>query len=338
MTSTSSFRRGTDPHQLAGALALACALTFAAAPVLAQSNAAHAEALFKEGKDLLAQKKYDAACPKLAESARLDPGSGTLLALGLCYEAQGKFASSWGAYVEASAAARRDKRDDREKAANGKAAEVEKKVSHVTFDVDAATAGLRGFELRLDGTVLGSAGWSNAPVDPGEHTVEVSAPGKTPFSTTFTAGAVADKKQVQLAALADAPVAVAPAGGPGVVTPDAPSTSGATQRIIGFSVGGVGLVLAGVGTIFGIQALSKSSDVKSVCSLQRCTDPAAVAKNEEAKTAADISTVTLSLGAAAVVAGLVLVFTAPKGPSPTALHVTPAVGPGVAGLTFGGAF
>lgn len=342
MTSTSSFRRVTDPHRLASAVALACALTFGATPVFAQSNAAHAEALFKEGKDLLAQKKYEAACPKLAESARLDPGSGTLLALGICYEAQGKFASSWGAYVEAGAAARRDKRDDREKAANGKAAEVEKKISHVTFDVDATTAGLRGFELRLDGTALGSAGWSNAPVDPGEHTVEVSAPGKTPFSSTFTAGAVADKKQVHIAALADAPVAVTPAGdggsGSGVVTPDAPARSGATQRIIGFSVGGVGIVLAGVGTIFGIQALSKSSDVKSVCSVQRCTDPAAVAKNEEAKTAADISTVTLSLGAAAVVAGLVLVFTAPKNASSTALHVTPAIGPGVAGLTFGGAF
>ena len=337
MTSTSSFKRGTAPQRLAKAIALACALTFSV-PAIAQSNAAHAEALFKEGKDLLAQKKYEAACPKLAESARLDPGSGTLLALGLCYEAQGKFASSWGAYVEASAAARRDRRDDREKAANGKAAEVEKKISHVTFDVDASTAALRGFELRLDGTALGSAGWSNAPVDPGEHTVEVSAPGKTPFSTTFTAGAVADKKQVHIAALADAPVAVAPGGGNGAVTPEAPASSGATQRIIGFSVGGVGIVLAGVGTIFGVQALSKSSDVKSVCSVQRCTDPAVVAKNEDAKTAADISTVTLSIGAAAVVAGLVLVFTAPSRPSPTALRVMPAVGPGVAGLTFAGAF
>lgn len=319
------------------AWALACGLMLSASPVLAQSNAAHAESLFKEGKELLAQKKYEQACPKLAESARLDPGSGTLLALGLCYEGQGKFASAWGAYIEAGAASRRDKRDDREKAANGKAAEVEKKVSHVTFEVDVATAGLRGFELRLDGTTIGSAGWSGAPVDPGEHTVEVLAPGKTPFSSKFSVAAVADKKQIHIDPLADAPVA---AGTPGSVpgTPDAPTSSGTTQRIIGYSVGGAGIVLLGVGTIFGIQALSKSNDVKDVCSLQRCTDPAAVAKNQDAKTAADISTVTIGLGAAAVVAGVVLIFTAPKSSSPTALHLAPTVGPGVAGLSLGGAF
>ena len=334
MISTSSFKRDTRRR-----IAFACGLmlALAASPVLAQSNAAHAESLFKEGKELLAQKKYEQACPKLAESARLDPGSGTLLALGLCYEGQGKFASAWGAYIEASAAARRDKRDDREKAANGKAAEVEKKVSKVTFDVDATTAGLRGFELRLDGTALGSAGWSGAPLDPGEHTVEVAAPGKTPFSTKFTVAAVADKKQIHIDPLADAPVAALPPGtGPG--TSEAPTSSGTTQRIIGFSVGGVGIVLLGVGTVFGIQALSKSNDVKDVCSLQRCTDPAAVAKNEDAKTAADISTVTIGIGAAAIVGGLVLVFTAPRNPSPTALHVTPTVGPGVAGFSLGGAF
>ena len=335
MTSKSSFRRATRRQTaFAGALALA----LGASPVFAQSNAAHAESLFKEGKELLAQKKYEQACPKLADSARLDPGSGTLLALGLCFEGQGKFASAWGAYVEAGAASRRDKRDDREKAANGKAAEVEKKVSHVTFEVDAATAALRGFELRLDGTVLGSAGWSAAPVDPGEHTVETVAPAKTPFSTKFTIAAVADRKQIHIDPLIDAPVAATPPSGNPPATPDAPTGSGTVQRVLGFSVGGVGVVLVGVGTFFGVQALSKSSDVKNVCSLQICTDPAAVAKNQEAKTAADISTVTLGIGAAAVVAGVILIFTAPRHPSATALHLAPTVGPGVAGLSVGGAF
>ena len=45
-------------------------------PTLAYAQ--DADALFKEGRALLDAKKFDEACPKLAESQRLDPGAGTL--------------------------------------------------------------------------------------------------------------------------------------------------------------------------------------------------------------------------------------------------------------------
>ena len=79
--------------------------------ILATSSAAWAaptpedvalsEALFREGKTLLQEGKFDQACPKLAESHRLDPAGGTLVTLGLCYEGAGKTASAWVVFGDA---------------------------------------------------------------------------------------------------------------------------------------------------------------------------------------------------------------------------------------------
>ena len=85
-------------------------------------------------------------------------------------------------------------------------------------------------------------------------------------------------------------------------------------------------------------ALSASSDVKKVCSVQSCTDPDAVSKNESAKTFADVSTVTIILGSALAVAGVVVVLLAPRPKTEVTARVAPAFGPGYAGLALGGTF
>ena len=70
---------------IAAALASAFALT-PIAVARAAGNEAAAEALFLEAQKLVKQKNYAEACPKFAESNRLDRGAGTLIHLANCYE------------------------------------------------------------------------------------------------------------------------------------------------------------------------------------------------------------------------------------------------------------
>src|SRR5260221_11014313 len=66
----------------------------------AQNDPVAARTLFDEGRKLLADGKYDAACPKLEESQRLDPGTGTLFNLADCWEQIGRTASAWARFLE----------------------------------------------------------------------------------------------------------------------------------------------------------------------------------------------------------------------------------------------
>src|SRR5271166_5257799 len=93
--------------RVAAPLALVVALVSARAS-LAQTSAgdkAAAQAIFDEGKRLMDAGQFAQACPKFADSEKLDPGVGTLLNLGVCYEKNGQTASAWATYKEAASAA-----------------------------------------------------------------------------------------------------------------------------------------------------------------------------------------------------------------------------------------
>src|SRR5262245_53123818 len=110
MTTLSLSRIGSWLPALRSALGIGfcAALAFAPEPAWTAPTPAEvavAEALFRQGKDLLAAGKTSEACPKLAESQRIDPAGGTLIALALCYEADGKTASAWVVFGEAQAVA-----------------------------------------------------------------------------------------------------------------------------------------------------------------------------------------------------------------------------------------
>jgi hypothetical protein len=218
-----SSRTRRNPHALRIGLpaALAVAGMLAARPAVAAPNdSALAETLYQTARELMDQGKYAEACPKFAESYRVGPATGTLLNLAACHEAQGKLASAWAEFMNASVAARRDGRPDRVQYADEHARDLLPKLSRLTITaapgLDTSTV-----EIALDGTLVGPATLGvAAPLDPGEHVVEATSPGKRSFSATVTLGAVADQQTVTIPELSPAET---PAGAPPPVVTAAPA-------------------------------------------------------------------------------------------------------------------
>jgi hypothetical protein len=283
----------------------------------AQTETARAESLFREGKKLLAQQQYDQACPKFAESARIEPSSGVELALAICYEGAGKLASAWGAYTTAIALARRDGRPDRVEAATQAAAVLEPKLARVSIAVAPRTAALAGLEIRQDGVVLGTGAWSGSPVDSGSHTLEAKAPGHVPFTTVFTIENAAPPQTVTVPTLQElAPSPPEPPSQPSPVERQRPSGLLRTAEYIGI---GTGLALVIPGLITGAIAISDARDVRRACPTTPCSNASAVSENQTAGTLADTSTGLLVAGGALIAGGVLMVLFAP---TPTAASTT----------------
>lgn len=88
-----------DPrHHCAIRLAAIVAALAASArcPAETEPPAVVAERLFREGREAVKRGDYAVACPKFAESQRLDPANGTLLNLALCEEGWGHAADARG--------------------------------------------------------------------------------------------------------------------------------------------------------------------------------------------------------------------------------------------------
>lgn len=247
-----------------------------------ERDPAAAQALFDQARSLMKSKRFDEACPKLAESQRLDPGIGTQFRLADCYEQQGKVASAWVGFLDVASLAAASNQGEREKAARQRAAKLEPRLPRLTIDVPAATRTM-GLALKRDGMSVGDAQWGAAvPVDPGDHVVVASAPGRRDYSATVSLHEGASAT-VSVPSLQELPAAVsapqpAPASAPAPVAmpaprpqpqplapiPPAPSPStGPGALVIG--LGALGVVGVGVGTVFGIMASSKYDESKGNC-------------------------------------------------------------------------
>lgn len=289
----------------------------------AQNDSVLAEVLFQDAKKLMADGDYAAACPKLAESFRIDPGNGTRLALAVCYERQGKTASAWGLFTDVVAAARRENRSDRESIARSHIGMLEPKLSRLVIEVSASTAQVPGLEIKRDGVLTARAAWgTSVPVDPGPHLIEASAPGRKHWQSTVTVGAKGERMMLTVP-LMEVDSVVPPPSVATSVPMSAPASDletsksverspSNTRRTVGWIIGGVGVASLGVGAVFGVRAMNKSSEAKSLCSSDACANAEAINTNSDAKTAARIADITLGAGLIAVVGGTYLILSSPR--------------------------
>ncbi|MCA9633375.1 MAG: hypothetical protein KC766_37255 [Myxococcales bacterium] len=339
--------------------------TVAAAQSSAADKAA-AEALFDKGKKQLKDGDLASACRSLEESQRLDPGVGTLLYLAECYEQAGKTASAWATFREAAAFATRSSDAKREKIARGRAERLEGVLAKLVIEVPPSVR-VEGMVVTRDGDEVGSALWGTAvPVDPGTHTIRITAPSKVEYQAevvvpksgdvTFAVPPLERKPpeaEPEAQALAPATSAPAPAPTPLVADEGTLAEDGSGQRTLGIVVGVVGLLGVGAGTFFGLQASSKNSEADDNCrssDSSQCNQKG-VDLGQEAEDAATLSTIAFGVGALALAGGIVLYATAPSNDAAagsarrrtarlrgTEVRLVPAATPSQAGVFVGGHF
>jgi serine/threonine-protein kinase len=317
---------------VAAALALSVPRTAAAQP--SASDRAAAETLFNQALELLEKNKAADACPKLQESQRLDPGVGTLLYLADCYKQVGKTASAWGTFREAAYAASAAGQKDREELATKEATALEAVLSKLVISVEKPDT--PGLKVLRDGQEVGRALWeSPVPVDPGKSLVSAEAPGMLAWKEEVFVTAGAGSTTVRVPALQPAPVVATPppaAAPPAAVPIPAPpppreseSGGGGVQRGLGWlgvGLGAVGLVGGGV---LGIVAKANYESSRDGCRKQdndSLCNADAIDRGERAQSMATAATVTVGVGGALLVGGIVMIVTAPSSRSGSA----PAVG------------
>lgn len=296
------------------------------------------------------------ACDKFAESHRLDPALGTLLNVAVCHEKQGMVASAWAEYQSAARMASRGGQRDRERFAREKADDLEKRLSRVVLEMPETSEEL---VVAIDGRALGRAVWGTPlPLDPGDHKLVVSGPGRTPHMTTLRVPQGPSTERVRIpmpepesqpvprasavpvppapASTARQPVAsVVPQPEPAAVQADSGS-----RKTWGYALTGLGVAGLAVGTWAGLRVLSKQKTVEDECRGAACNQTGYDA-DQAAHTTAVWADLGFGVGLVALAAGgWLLLGSSGSEPSSHAASVraAPSIGPGSAGIGVSGAF
>ncbi len=298
-----------------------------------------ADDLFTQAKTLFDAGKYAEACPKFADSQRADPQIGTLLNLALCHDKEGKTASAYAEYKDAATLATQKGQQDRADFARKGMADLEPKLSRVTFKVDKP---VHGEAVKMGDQPVPQSAWGSPLArDPGKQQLEVSAPGKKTWTQEVTIAEGPASADIVVPALEEAPIDKG--------TPFSATTAngGSNTKTLGYIVGGVGVAGLAVGGIFGLLYLGKRSDSNGVCTASNpnieghlCgSQPGDIEKadglKDDAKTLGLVSTIGFIAGAVGVGAGTYLILTS-KSPDRTSAATTIRLAPTGGPTTHGG--
>lgn len=321
-------------------------LVLLASSALAQSrDPATADALFREARALMKKGDFASACPKLADSHRLDPAPGTAINLGDCLEKVGKLADALQAQRDAlDLLSAGDKRIGPVKE---QIASLEKRVPRLTIKL--APGAPTNTKVKRDDVELGEGSLGSAlPVNPGEHWIVVAAPHHADTRTKVVLSVGSARSVTVAVGERDAgsdeppsPAATNTGAARGSLTHSAPATetgSSWTQHTWGIIVGGASLGVLGVAGIFALQASSKEDDaIGKGCTATTCPNAEAQRLSDDADSARGTANVLGVLGGLGVVGGLGLVLTAPSDDAQGArVRFSPAIGRRGTRLTIGG--
>jgi tetratricopeptide (TPR) repeat protein len=281
-----------------------------AAAQTAESQAA--EALFRQAKALLDRGELEPACEKFAASQALEPGLGTLLYLGDCYERAGRFASALATFREATEVAEQRGDTARLRLAQVRVSALEPRAPKLEIRRGPAPQPV-DLQITVGGVPLPSTDLGKPlPRDAGSYEIRFSAPGHEPFVSHI------DLKNAD-GVIVTVPRLV-PVTGPAraVLSENDEAPEDSSQRTLAWVVGGTGAALLATAGVFAGLAASKNRNSKGDCnpdSPNRC-GPAGVELRNDARSLANVATVATVLGGVGLAGGAVLYFSAPDTEAP----------------------
>jgi hypothetical protein len=266
-----------------------------AAPAAARGpSAATPDQLFAEAKRLMEAGDYGEACLRFERSLALERALGTLLNLADCHEKAGRTASALREFADAAEWSQRVAEARREEVAHERAAHLDQRVARVRLVVSPRAA----IESRRDGALVEPAGWSlEQRLDPGPHEFTVTAPGHRGYTTTITVPDGAATLAVEIPALEPIPVPVA--------AQDRPARRSWLLTSLALAAGGVALAGLISGSVYGARARSDWNSAQPDCHGGAC-GPTGLPLARRAKSEADLSTATITVGALAGTAAVAL--------------------------------
>lgn len=304
----------TIAHRLLASAAIA-ALALCVSDAHAQ-DAAAAEALFTEGKQLAAESRWSEACPKFEASHAADPSVGTLLNWADCLEKEGRLASALLRFRQAEEQLRAAN-DPRGQVAGERRAALEPRAPRLLLRSPSAPPA--GLAVHVDGAAIPLEGVAAAgverPIDPGPHAVEIRRGDRVleRRDGEATEGVVFELT-LDLAAIDRAHPAPAPAA-PGRPPPDEPPSK--APLVVGWILTGTGGAALVTGGVLGILALGEQSDAEEygACRGTVCA-PSGVAASQSAGDLAEAAQWVGIAGVGLVAVGITLIATAPSSDEP----------------------
>ncbi|WP_437683203.1 hypothetical protein [Sorangium sp. So ce131] len=314
-----------------GIASLLLALTCAPAAALAQvsdADRATARSLAIEGQEALDRKDFSAALDRFGRADAIIHAPTLLLGVARAQVGMGRWIAAQESY----------NRILREGAPEGSPEPFFQAIDAAHKELDAlapripqvliTVRGSSAADVTIDGEPVPRAALGvKRPVDPGEHTIRVTAAGLAPAEVKLTLAEGASEAVV----LELKPVAPPPPAAPLPPPPDrGPVAAGGGRTalaIAAFGLGGVGLA---TGAVSGVLAIKKHGDLSGRCPGGRC-EPSLQGDVDSYHAMSTVSTIGFAVGAVATGAGALLLLTAPRSPRRAGITITPVIGLGCAG-------
>ena len=284
---------------------------------------------FEAGVHAFEEQRFSDAAREFEQAYQLEPTWQVLYNLGSVYAALGRPVEAVDAFERYESSGGAQLNDERRRTVDDELARQRRKIALLDVLVNESNA-----EIRIDLRLIGRSPQAKpVQLSEGAHVIEIVLSGHTSqrreirlvggqhSSTVFRLAKVAPPKPQQPT------VSVPP--------PAPPSSSvGNGQRIVGYAMGGVGLV--GVGAGIAVLAQGQGLHLDAVDAANNGDRANAERMESEAEHKKTLGFATMGIGGTLVLGGLVLLLTAPTSSAHVVLGITPWATVSTQGLTLKG--